>query len=550
MAGAPTAAPSAARPADDAGAAAWARLEFGDGKTLAARGVAFSIGRHDSNDLVSDSAHLSGRHCTLAPLARPEAGDAALVLTDSSTNGIFVDGSKVHKDSVPLRWGQRVELVKGHKSLSFVARECREGADSLARNKTLVADPNDETLSDREDAAAAQGNGAAGGGAGSSSATEKDTVSEHMKCCICLEVLHRVVTLVPCQHNCCAGCYSECMQRSSNCPECRTPVEGVSRNHGLANIITAFLGAHPHLQRAPADLAELDAKDKLPDEALRARKRQRHAVGGGGTGSASPVGSEENSDEDWDSEEEEEEEEEMTCYNCLHASPDGVRCPAVPSSASHRQCLMCAALVPIFSTAPSADNPRPTSSCRGCGMDTCGPFYTWMGRPVLPEDRLAQRCWSHPARLDQLVDFPDLPDSVFRWNAVEREIVLECMRTAGLSSSQLFQHCLFELRAGRLQCPDALGPADGRGLNMTGMTALATAAQADDAHLCRHCVPKLFAGLVYAWRAALPADSLPAVATSFSGGPRDDCWYGSSCRTQVHNSNHARSRNHVCTPTR
>ena len=23
-------------------------------------------------------------------------------------------------------------------------------------------------------------------------------------------------------------------------------------------------------------------------------------------------------------------------------------------------------------------------------MDTCGPFYTWMGRPVLPEDRLAQ----------------------------------------------------------------------------------------------------------------------------------------------------------------
>ena len=210
MAGAPTAAPSAARPADDAGAAAWARLEFGDGKTLAvrflplslslsthtfflclperqssrplprprpplfsssrvrragsakcppgkglapmppsaprapalplppcpappapgrppdarrfrlrrrlqARGVAFSIGRHDSNDLVSDSAHLSGRHCTLAPLARPEAGDAALVLTDSSTNGTFVDGSKVHKDSVPLRWGQRVELVKGHK---------------------------------------------------------------------------------------------------------------------------------------------------------------------------------------------------------------------------------------------------------------------------------------------------------------------------------------------------------------------------------------------------------------------------------------------------
>jgi len=78
-------------------------------------GVAFSIGRHDSNNLVFACAHLSGRHCTLAPATGASAGDAALVLTDTSTNGTFVDGSKVHKDSAPLRWGQRVEVVKGYK---------------------------------------------------------------------------------------------------------------------------------------------------------------------------------------------------------------------------------------------------------------------------------------------------------------------------------------------------------------------------------------------------------------------------------------------------
>ncbi len=35
---------------------------------------------------------------------------------------------------------------RGPQSLSFIARECREEADSLVRNKTLLAEPNDQTL--------------------------------------------------------------------------------------------------------------------------------------------------------------------------------------------------------------------------------------------------------------------------------------------------------------------------------------------------------------------------------------------------------------------
>ncbi|KAA3464422.1 E3 ubiquitin-protein ligase CHFR isoform X2 [Gossypium australe] len=31
---------------------------------------------------------------------------------------------------------------------------------------------------------------------------------------------------------------------------------------------------------------------------------------------------------------------------------------------------------------------------------------------------------------------------------------------------------------------------------------------------------------------------------------REDCWYGYACRTQHHNEEHARKRNHVCRPTR
>ncbi len=60
-------------------------------------------------------------------------------------------------------------------------------------------------------------------------------------------------------------------------------------------MIDAFLEAHPHLKRDPDDLKELDARDKLPEENLRSRKRRQM---------------EEDQEEEDDEEEEEEEEEE------------------------------------------------------------------------------------------------------------------------------------------------------------------------------------------------------------------------------------------------
>ncbi|KAL0449911.1 UNVERIFIED_CONTAM: hypothetical protein Slati_1547500 [Sesamum latifolium] len=42
-----------------------------------------------------------------------------------------------------------------------------------------------------------------------------------------------------------------------------------------------------------------------------------------------------------------------------------------------------------------------------------------------------------------------------------------------------------------------------------------------------------------------PSNFLPPEAVQ-----REDCWYGYACRTQHHNEEHARKRNHVCRPTR
>jgi hypothetical protein len=48
-------------------------------------------------------------------------------------------------------------------------------------------------------------------------------VAEQLRCGICLCTLHKPVTLVPCLHNFCAGCYSDWMRQKQTCPDCRAP---------------------------------------------------------------------------------------------------------------------------------------------------------------------------------------------------------------------------------------------------------------------------------------------------------------------------------------
>ncbi|KAI7752147.1 hypothetical protein M8C21_012475, partial [Ambrosia artemisiifolia] len=66
--------------------------------------------------------------------------------------------------------------------------------------------------------------------------------SDHAKCSICLNIWHDVVTVAPCLHNFCNGCFSEWLKRSQQkhaivlCPHCRSAVQFVGRNHFLHSI--------------------------------------------------------------------------------------------------------------------------------------------------------------------------------------------------------------------------------------------------------------------------------------------------------------------------
>ena len=91
----------------------------------------------------------------------------------------------------------------------------------------------------------------------------------------------------PCMHSFCAGCYSDWMERSTECPsvcnfplspttrcnilfdrvllffQCRQKVKCVRKNHILNNLVEIFLKAHPNKQRSLESIKELDAKNKI-----------------------------------------------------------------------------------------------------------------------------------------------------------------------------------------------------------------------------------------------------------------------------------------------
>ncbi|KAG6398564.1 hypothetical protein SASPL_140030 [Salvia splendens] len=93
---------------------------------------------------------------------------------------------------------------------------------------------------------------------------------EHAKCSICLNVWHDVVTAAPCPHNFWLlvfsnGCFSEWLKRSQErrasviCPQCRSVVQFVGRNHFLHGIEEDILQSDSSLRCSDEELVLLDS---------------------------------------------------------------------------------------------------------------------------------------------------------------------------------------------------------------------------------------------------------------------------------------------------
>jgi hypothetical protein len=104
-------------------------------------------------------------------------------------------------------------------------------------------------------------------------------VAEQLRRDICLCTLHKPVTLVPCLHSFCAGCYSDWMCKQQTCPDCRAPCGQMGRSHRVHNVVAALVEAHPEFLREQEEIERLDGKDRLSEALARLGS---HAPGGAG----------------------------------------------------------------------------------------------------------------------------------------------------------------------------------------------------------------------------------------------------------------------------
>lgn len=113
-------------------------------------------------------------------------------------------------------------------------------------------------------------------GKGCSQDCEKgDVFADTLTCIICQELFHDCISLQPCMHSFCSGCYSEWMAHSSDCPSCRGSVERINKNHIVNNLVDAYLKEHPEKCRPEEEIKDLDAKNKITRDMLYPKPRSK-----------------------------------------------------------------------------------------------------------------------------------------------------------------------------------------------------------------------------------------------------------------------------------
>lgn len=330
--------------------------------------------------------------------------------------------------------------------------------------------------------------------------------AEHAKCSICLNIWLDVVTVAPCLHNFCNGCFSEWLKRSQEkhssvlCPQCRAVVLFVGRNHFLHSIEEDILHSDSSLKRSEEEVAHLDSyaliKSPLVINTGKGPRRKRRRT----------LPDEESDDMD------------LPCPQC-GTEYAGFQCN---QNTVHLQCQACGGMM------PSRTNITVPQHCLGCDRAFCGAY--WHAQLAIQTEAypMCSRETLKPVSERTITRIPQLTHEK---NRHEQDITERCIRQMGKTLQEVISDWITKL--------------NNREIDRTRMPLNHAEMIDSRTHICNDCFDKLVSFLLYWFRVSLPKHLLPPDALQ-----RENCWYGYSCRTQQHNEEHARKRNHVCRPTR
>eukprot|EP00124_Ichthyophonus_hoferi_P003781 Ihof_evm2s352 gene=Ihof_evmTU2s352 len=90
-----------------------------------------------------------------------------------------------------------------------------------------------------------------------------EDMATHISCGICFNIMYDCVSLLPCLHTYCAGCYSDWRIVSHDCPTCKQYVTAVKKNHMLQNVIDLYLKEHPEQELSNDEKKAMDVRNTV-----------------------------------------------------------------------------------------------------------------------------------------------------------------------------------------------------------------------------------------------------------------------------------------------
>ncbi|KAG5041353.1 hypothetical protein JHK85_013829 [Glycine max] len=471
------------------------------------------------------SATSNDKHSWCKIVRNPDLCSATM--ENKSQNTILVDGVKVHSDdTIVIKDGS--QIIPGPDREGFVSYKFHimSGPDICQRQLKICVDVN------------------------------------HAKCSICLNLWHDVVTVAPCLHNFCNGCFSEWLRRSKErhsavlCPQCRAVVHFAGKNHFLRTIAESqALGFNSPLGSALNACTSLTMKgeelvliklmlirvkvytsrtSQNPD--CRFLRCPNYRVIGSGKKNRkrayTPL--DDQSDGTY-----------HQCQQCvskcssnvinvyLHFNESygvvgrkeivtevaGFRCKY---DTVHLQCQACGGMM------PSRTGFGIPQYCSGCDRSFCGAYWHALGvtgngsYPVCSQDTLRPISDHSISRIPLLAHEKNLH---------EQNITDSCIRQMGRTLPDVISEWIAKFENREIDRRRMM-------LNHAEMITART-------FVCQDCYHKLVSFLLYWFRLSIPKHLLPPDESA-----REDCWYGYACRTQHRSQEHAQKRNHVCRPTR
>jgi E3 ubiquitin-protein ligase CHFR len=558
------------------------------------------IGRSQTIPEVSrwTDPRISGLHCSIC------YRNGVVTIVDSSTNGIYVNAKRIVKgSSVELKHGDTLTLAlrmakdgnPPQESIDYLIQQQLD--DSTTTTLLMMASP--PSVSESEIGGNAPLAVTSGELPKEDDQSSTDKMEATLTCGICQTLFHKPMTLIPCMHNFCASCYSQWISNGSGCPQCRSKVESVRKNHVIVNLVDDFLSAHPTKRRTDDELKELDKRDVISnahDGALKAVLKRKHSSSS--SGSDEPSVTDDSSDTGGSDTSSESSHRVAaarspvipadTCRACRSPDTHNFQCGPVKS---HQRCIQCRSLFPL-----RWDCSIPTL-CAICMQPFCDLYWGCTSSVGQGSLNILK---SHPMDM--------IPTHTFGGNRTEIDILTAFVRIKGLTCGEVWAHCLRTLEEHpsltiqRMRTANPKGfalcstvvpaagtiafsvpspttvispasvssssPMPSRDCDVSSLSSVSadvvsstsvttTTLSAVQSHddlvrpdtvCCRRCATDIFAALLYGYRVSIPHNELPLTVTS-----RKDCYYGVNCRTQFggnNSSQHAQRLNHICEQTR